>query len=177
MSIILLGRILALLMLINELVIVICTPHEDRQRLIFPRFSWVLIFIWLIPFFLNLKLPEQLMILAITLQVIGLFIEVFAEIQLGLAHSFGILFDKGTRPQTTGFYYILEHPIYIGILLQLIGWSIFMPVVFIVVGASFLVLQKMVQNERKYLADTLGFYHKGLDSKLWSLIKVSSRKQ
>ena len=109
-----------------------------------------------------------LAVLAVLLQIFGLVMEVFTEIQLTQARSFGIVSDKGTQPQTTGFYQWFEHPIYVGILLQMLGWSIFMPLVLIAVGLNYIAVRKMVQNERTYLQNSLNFPHQGLDTALWN---------
>lgn len=168
MSLITISRILAVCMLLNEAFVVFRTPPEERARVILPPLAPVAILLLFVPFFFALDLPVWLALPAVLLQGAGLLIEVSSEIQLIRAQSFSIVSDKGTVPQTTGFYRWFEHPIYIGILMQMIGWSLFMPVVFLSVVLNFIAVRKMVHNEREYLAKALNFSHRGLDTRLWN---------
>lgn len=168
MSLLTISRILALLMFINEAFVVIRTPPEERERVILPPLPALVFSLLILPFFFALKLPDWLAAIAIFLQAVGLFIEVFSEIQLSRAQSFSVVSDKGTQPQITGFYRWFEHPIYVGIVLQMLGWSFFLPIVMISVYLNYTVLRKMVNNERNYLSSTLNFSHRGLDTPLWN---------
>jgi protein-S-isoprenylcysteine O-methyltransferase Ste14 len=167
MNPIIISRILMFLLLVNEVFVVLRTPAEEREHIALPPLPWLLILLF-VPFFYALELPIWLAAIAIFLQAFGLFMEIFSEIQLSRAKSFGVLSNKGTEPQTTGFYRWFEHPIYIGILLQVIGWSLFMPIVVIALGLMFIGVRQMVQNEREYLAESLDFKHTGIDTPLWN---------
>jgi protein-S-isoprenylcysteine O-methyltransferase Ste14 len=167
MSLLTISRILAILMLINEVIVVARTPAEDRKHIILPPLSPLPILMLFIPFFVVLDLPTWLAAIALVLQAVGLIIEVGAELQLARAKSFSVVSDKGTQPQTVGFYRLFEHPIYVGILLQMIGWSLWMPLVFVAVALNYVVIRKMIRNEREYLARALNFTHQGIDTPVW----------
>jgi protein-S-isoprenylcysteine O-methyltransferase Ste14 len=168
MNFLAISRILALCMVINEAYVVYRTPPEDRKQVILPPVPPVAILLIFLPFFFALDLPAWLAVPAVLMQAVGLVMEVFSEIQLTRARSFSIVADKGIEPQRTGFYRWFEHPIYVGILLQMIGWSLFMPVVFISLVLNFIAVRQMVHNEREYLAKTLNFTHQGIDTALWN---------
>jgi protein-S-isoprenylcysteine O-methyltransferase Ste14 len=168
MSLLTISRILMLCLLINEAFVMGRTSPEDRKRLALPPFMPLVLVLLIAPFFVALDLPVWLAVLAIVLQSVGLFVEIYSEIQLTRAQSFGIVEDKGTQPQTTGFYRWLEHPIYIGIMLQMIGWSLWMPLTLVAAGLNFIAVRRMVHNERQYLVTNLKFAHHGLDTRLWN---------
>jgi protein-S-isoprenylcysteine O-methyltransferase Ste14 len=168
MIILTVSRILAVCLFINEGYVLARTPPEDRARIILPPLSPVAILLLFVPFFVVLDLPMWLALLALALQAIGLLMEVACEIQLTRAQSFSVVADKGTQPQTTGFYRWFEHPIYIGILMQMMGWSLWMPLVLVSVALNFIAIRRMVRNEREYLVKTLNFSHQGVDTALWN---------
>lgn len=167
MNLLAVSRLLAVLMILNEAFVVLRTPPEEREHIILPPFPAVAFVLMVLPFFFVIDLPAWLAIIAVTLQASGLFMEVYTEIQLTRAKSFGVVSDKGTQPQTSGFYRFFEHPIYVGILLQMVGWGMFMPLTLIAVGLNYFAVRQMVQNEREYLTSTLNFSHSGLDTLIW----------
>jgi protein-S-isoprenylcysteine O-methyltransferase Ste14 len=93
--------------------------------------------------------------------------ELAGELQLMRAQSFSVSANLPARPQTTGLYRGLENPIYVGILLQMTAWSLWMPVMLIAVALQVESFRRMVREEREYLA-RLGVAHRGVDSFLWN---------
>jgi protein-S-isoprenylcysteine O-methyltransferase Ste14 len=168
MTFVTISRILLALLIINEIFVVVRTPPEERERIILPPLFPLPVLLIFAPFFFVLDLPVWLALPAVLIQAAGLFIEVISEFQLMRAQSFGVNADKGVEGQKTGFYRWFEHPIYVGLILQLIGLSFFNPLVLISLALNFVTLRQMVKNERQYLRTTLNFTHQGIDTPLWN---------
>ncbi|HYO70600.1 MAG TPA: methyltransferase [Archangium sp.] len=161
------SRVLFVCFLINEAIVLARTPPEERQRVIMPRAMPLPVLLLLAPFFFALELPGGWGWLAAIVQALGLGLEIAGEVQLARAQSFSMSANVPARPQTTGLYRRLENPIYLGILLQLLAWAVWMPVVFLAVALQLESFRRMVREERKYLAQ-LAVSHRGADSFLWS---------
>jgi protein-S-isoprenylcysteine O-methyltransferase Ste14 len=167
MSALTVSRILFVCLMINEAVVLVRTPPEDRKRIILPRAMPLLVVLMFLPLFYTVELPGWLGWLAAGLQAAGLGLEIAGEIQLTRAQSFSVPANLPVQAQTTGFYRALENPIYVGILMQMVAWSFWMPLTFIAVGLQLESFRRMVREERKYLAQ-LGTTHRGADSFLWN---------
>ncbi len=161
-----LSRILFILMVINEIIVVLRSSEKERSEIVFPRAMPLPLLLVIIPFFVRLDLPDWLALLAVLGQAAGLIIEILGERQLLHARSFSINTDAAINPQTSGMYRLLEHPIYIGILLQVSAWSLFMPLAFIGVIMQYEAFRTSANYERVHLA-SLGIVHRGLDKFLW----------
>jgi protein-S-isoprenylcysteine O-methyltransferase Ste14 len=153
--------------MINEAVVITRTSPEERKRIILPRAMPLVLVLVFLPLFYALELPVWLGWLATALQAIGLGLELAGEIQLTRAQSFSVSANLPVQVQTTGFYRVLESPIYVGILVQLVAWSLWMPLTFIAVVLQIESFRRMLREERKYLAQ-LGTTHRGADSFLWN---------
>ena len=167
MSALTVSRILFVCFMINEAIVLIRTPPEERKRIILPRAMPLLMLLMFLPLFFALNLPGWLGWLAAVLQALGLGLELAAELQLMRAQSFSVSANLPVQAQTTGLYRNLENPIYVGILLQMTAWSLWMPLTFIVVALQVESFRRMVREERKYL-QKLGVMHRGVDRVLWN---------
>ena len=160
------SRILFIAFLVNEALAFTRLTAEERSRMILPHFIALMFLLLFVPLFWALELPAWLGVIAIVVQAAGLVIEVWAEIQLIQAHSFSIMAKTPQQPQKNGIYRFLENPIYVGILLQVAGWSLWMPLLFIAFALQYEGFRRMIREERKYLA-AINFIHRGIDSFLW----------
>ncbi|HEX8441439.1 methyltransferase [Archangium sp.] len=167
MSALTVSRILFVCLMINEAVVLARTPPEERKRIILPRAMPLLVVLLFLPLFFALNLPVWLGWLAVSLQALGLGLEIAGELQLMRAQSFSVSANPPAQTQTTGFYRNLENPIYVGILLQMTALSLWMPLTFIAVALQVESFRRMVREERKYLAQ-LGTTHRGADSFMWN---------
>lgn len=161
------SKLLIILFFINEAIVVARSTPAERQQIKLPWFTALSGLLIFVPFFFTLDLPAWLGWVAVALQVGGLLLEVTAELQLMRVNSFAISSQGATNIQKRGLYRWLENPIYVGILLQLIGWALWLPVVFVCVVLFFLVIKTMVFKEREYLATQHHITHQGLDSFMW----------
>jgi protein-S-isoprenylcysteine O-methyltransferase Ste14 len=161
------SRILFLCLLINEAVVMGRTPPEERKRIIMPRAMPLPALLLLAPFFFAIELPGGWGWWAAFAQALGLGMELAGEIQLMRARSYSVSANLPAQPQTTGLYRRLENPIYVGILLQVSAWALWMPVAFVSVALLLESFRRMVREERKYLAQ-LAVSHRGADSFLWN---------
>lgn len=166
MSYTVVSRVLFGLLLLNEAVVVSRATPEERAAAPMPRPLALVIVALLLPLVIRLRLPAPIGWLAVALQASGLGLELSAEWQLSRARSFAIDADAATQPQQHGLYR-LEHPIYLGLLLQLFGWALAMPLALVAVLAQYRAFQRAVAAERAHLA-RLGVVHRGWDSWLWS---------
>ncbi|HEX2619076.1 MAG TPA: hypothetical protein VHL11_02985, partial [Phototrophicaceae bacterium] len=98
---------------------------------------------------------------------IGLLLELGGELQLMRAASFSVTALKPNQVQSSGFYQWLENPIYVGIILQLVAWGLWMPLALVGMALNFEALRNMVSNERAELAK-IRITHRGMDSFLWN---------
>jgi protein-S-isoprenylcysteine O-methyltransferase Ste14 len=167
MSALTVSRILFVCLMINEAIVLARTPPEERKRIIMPRAMPLSVLLLLLPLFFPLELPGWLGWLAASLQAVGLGLELAGELQLMRAQSFSVSANLPAQAQTTGLYRALENPIYVGILLQMVAWSLWMPLTFIAAALQLESFRRMVREERKYLAQ-LGTTHRGADSILWN---------
>lgn len=162
-----LSRILYALLIINEIVILSRSSAEERSRILYPRFMPLPLILILLPFVIAIELPDWLGLIIVILQGIGLALEIVSEIQLLRAKSFSVNTDDATIPQVNRMYRWLENPIYIGILIHIIGWAAWMPVAYIAVILQYDAFRRSVREERKHLA-MLGTTNRGIDSVIWN---------
>jgi protein-S-isoprenylcysteine O-methyltransferase Ste14 len=168
MSPVIASRILILLFFVNELIVVLRSKSEERQSLNVPLYTSLSLLLFLVPFFYVLPLPTWFGWLIVAIQASGLALEVFSEIQLARAKSFAVSSDAATNVQRGGMYRLLEHPIYVGILLQFAAWSLWVPVLLVTMFLILPVIRSMVANERAFLASQHSVNHRGIDSFLWN---------
>jgi protein-S-isoprenylcysteine O-methyltransferase Ste14 len=161
------SRILFIAFLANEALIFSRMPAEERKRVILPPLLPLMFLLLFIPFFWTIELPAWLGLVAVLLQGGGLALEIATEIQLTRAESYSVAANTPKNPQSTGVYRYLENPLYIGILAQIVGWSLWMPLVFVSLALQYVGIRRMVNEERKHLA-AVNFAHRGLDSRLWN---------
>ncbi len=161
------SRILFVFLLLNEALVVARTPPAERRRVILPRGTPLPMVLLLAPFFFALELPGGWGWGAVFVQAVGLGMEFAGEIQLTRARSFSMSANRPAHHLTTGLYRYLENPIYLGLLLQIIAWSLWMPLAFVAVALQLEAFRRMVSEERKYLAQ-LAVVHRGADSFLWN---------
>lgn len=161
-----LSRIMFILLIANEAFVASRTSAAEMNEISVPRITALSFILLLIPWFFVLPLPDWLAWIAVTLQVLGFALEVAAEIQLMRADSFAASSKAGKNIQTKGMYRWLENPIYIGLLLQILGWMLWMPIGLITLVLAYAMARQMVARERIHLA-SVGVIHRGLDSVLW----------
>lgn len=159
-------RVLFGLFLLNEMIVVLRSTPEEKAQIIYPRFFPLPVLLMLLPFFWALSLPSWLGWTLALLQAIGLLLEVASEIQLARAKAFSIVPRQASELEQTGIYRFLEHPIYLGLLLQMIVWSVLMPVALLGALLSYEGLRRMIRAERAHLAAS-NLKHRGIDSVLW----------
>lgn len=167
MSPLTLSRIMFVLLILNEAYVASRTSAAEMSEINVPRVAAVSFILLLVPWIFVLSLPDWLGWLAFAIQLIGFVLEVTAEYQLMRAGSFAASSRAGKDIQTDGMYRWLENPIYVGILLQGIGWMLWMPIVLIPIVLMYGLTRQMVARERIHLL-TMGIAHRGLDSVLWS---------
>jgi protein-S-isoprenylcysteine O-methyltransferase Ste14 len=167
MTLLTISRILFVAFWINELFVLSRSTPEERAALNMPRWLPIMLILMFIPLFWAIDLPPWLALLAVTIQAVGLALEIAGEIQLSRAKSFSIAPLAPAQPQSGGLYRFLENPIYFAILLQQLGWSLWNPVTFVSLILQYIVFRGMVSAERAQLA-SLSFTHRKLDSALWN---------
>ena len=119
----------------------------------------------LLPLFWRLQRPAWLERLALALQLTGWLLELAAMGQLIRNRSFGIHPTAATTGVQSGLYR-LEHPIYLGLLLSQIGWTLPCPPSWPVVLLMHRAFRAAITVERQHLA-SLQILHRGPDSVLW----------
>lgn len=122
----------------------------------------------LMPWIWATRLPAPIRAVGLLVQLIGLVTTVLARRQLIGANSFGWSSQAATQPQRDGWYRYIEHPIYTGIHLQIVGWSATNPIVLLVPLLIRRAAQIGIQKERDHL-EQLGVQHRGIDSWYWDL--------
>jgi protein-S-isoprenylcysteine O-methyltransferase Ste14 len=142
------------------------TP-EERKNAPFPRFMPLPVLLLFLPLFVALDLPDWLGLTALTMQAVGFILELAGEIQLSRAGAFSVAPLVPSDPQASGLYRFLENPIYVGILLQFIGWSIWMPLTLISAALQYEAFRRGVTAERSELARA-NFMLRKFDSVLWN---------
>jgi protein-S-isoprenylcysteine O-methyltransferase Ste14 len=168
MSPVIASRILILLFFVNELIVVLRSKPEERQSLNVPLITSLSFLLFLVPFFYVLPFPVWLGWGIVALQAAGLVLEVFSELQLARAKSFAVSANAATTVQRGGMYRLFENPIYLGILIQLLAWSLWVPVLLLTMVLILPVVRSMVAGERQFLATHLNTTHRGIDSFLWN---------
>jgi protein-S-isoprenylcysteine O-methyltransferase Ste14 len=156
-----------ILLIVNEAYVASRTTSDEFREINVPRLTAFSFLLLLIPWIVVLPLPDWLGWLAFALQVVGFIIEVAAETQLMRAGSFAASSGAGKNIQTQGMYRWLENPIYDGILLQAVGWMLWMPIVLIPLLLLYPLMRQMVARERTHLTN-LGAIHRGVDSLIWN---------
>jgi len=154
------------LLIANEAFVASRTSASEMSEINLPPIAALSFLLLLVPFVFVLPLPDWLAWLAFSIQLFGFILEVASEIQLMRADSFAASSKAGKNIQTQGMYRLLENPIYIGMLLQGIGWMLWMPIALIAIVLLYTVMRQMVARERTHLS-TMGVTHRGLDSVLW----------
>lgn len=160
-----LRRVLFLFFLIQEAIIFLRSTPEARAQAPIPPYTPILGVSLLAPLVVNLSVPRWLERLALGLQISGWTIEAAAVAQLARRQSFGIHPTAATEPLQNGLYRF-EHPIYLGILISLLGWTLPVPPATIAVFLTYLGFSRAVRAERAHLA-SLNIRHRGLESGLW----------
>lgn len=161
------ARILFAVWMLNEAFVVIRSTPEERALIQLPRGGVLPILLLFIPIVFAIPYPDWIGWLLVIVQVIGLALELGGEYQLSRAKSFSIVADTPDRFQTRGLYRFLENPIYVGIIIQLLVWSLWMPLVLISVVLNVEMMRRMVAGERAHMAKS-NFAHRGIDSILWN---------
>ncbi|HEY0602806.1 MAG TPA: methyltransferase [Herpetosiphonaceae bacterium] len=140
------------------------TPQERKQAPV-PAYPALLGLCMLAPLVFRLRLPRWLDRLALALQVLGWALEATAMNQLSRQRSFGIHPTAATKPLQSGLYRF-EHPIYLGILVSLLGWTLPVPPSMAAVILIYSAFRRAISQERAHLA-SLQIRHRGLESWLW----------
>lgn len=162
------SRVLLILFIINEIIVVICSKPGEIQSLTIPLITKLSLFFLLIPFFYVLPIPDWLGWVLVAIQAGGLLLEVASEIQLARAKSFGVASDAASNIQKRGIYRWLENPIYVGILVQVFTWALWMPLALIAAVLIVPVIRSMVASERQFIATQHNDQHRGIDSFIWN---------
>lgn len=158
-------RLLFLGFLVQEGVIFLRATPEERKHAPVPAYPALLGLCMIAPLIFRLRLPRWLDRLALGLQALGWALEVAAMYQLSRRRSFGIHPTAATTPLQSGLYRF-EHPIYLGILVSLLGWTLPLPPSLAAVLLTYRAFRRAVSQERAHLA-TLQIRHRGLESWLW----------
>lgn len=161
------SRILFIIWLLNEIFVVLRTSPEDRAAIQLSRFEMTAVILLFVPLFIVLDYPGWFGWILVVAQSVGLVLEIAGEVQLSRSKSFSMSAATPEEFQTTGLYRFLENPIYVGILLQVVAWAIWMPLILVGALAHYNLLRKMVTSERTHLAEQ-EFVHRGFDSFLWN---------
>ena len=159
-------RVFFLGFLVQEGVIFLRATPQEREQAPMPPYPILFGIALLAPLVVSLRLPRWLERLALGLQLLGWGLEVAAMRQLAQQESFGIHPTAATTPLQNGLYRF-EHPIYLGILLSLLGWTLPVPPSMVAVLLTFAGFRRAVRQERAHLA-SLKMRHRGLESFLWS---------
>jgi protein-S-isoprenylcysteine O-methyltransferase Ste14 len=119
----------------------------------------------LLPFVWRLRRPAWLERLGLAMQVSGWLLELAAMSQLISNRSFGVHPTAATTGVQSGLYR-LEHPIYLGLLLTQLGWTLPCPPSWPAMLMLYRSLRRAVAAERQHLAG-IQIDHRGPDSGLW----------
>lgn len=158
-------RILFLVFLAQEALIFLRATPQERAEAPVPPYPAIYGPALLAPLVVTMRVPRWLEWLAFVLQLLGWTLEVAAMAQLARQRSFGIHPTAATETVRGGLYRF-EHPIYLGILLSLLGWTLPVPPSSIAVVLTYVGFRRAVRQERVYLA-SLQMHHRGLESFLW----------
>lgn len=168
MTPIVVSRVLLILFVINEAVVVFRSKPGEIQSINVPLITKLSLILLLIPFFYALPLPDAFGWVLVAIQAGGLLLEVASEIQLARAKSFAISSNAASNIQKRGVYRWLENPIYVGILLQVFAWALWMPAALIAAVLVVPVVRSMVASERQFLSVQHNEQHRGIDSFIWN---------
>jgi protein-S-isoprenylcysteine O-methyltransferase Ste14 len=160
-----LRRCLFLAFLVQEGVVFLRATPDERAHAPVPPFPALFGVALLAPLVLASAVPRWLERLALFLQVAGWALEIAAMTQLVREQSFGIHPTAATKPLQTGFYRF-EHPIYLGLLVSIAGWTLPMPPCLVAVVLTYRGFRRAVGLERAHLA-SLHVRHRGIESFLW----------
>jgi protein-S-isoprenylcysteine O-methyltransferase Ste14 len=167
MSYLTISRILFICLLVNEIIVMIRSTPDERKNAPIPRFMPLPVLTLFIPLFFALDLPAWLGLTAVIVQAAGFLLELAGEVQLTRARSFSVAPLVPAQPQASGLYRFLENPIYLGILLQFIAWSMWMPLTLIAAVFQYEAFRRGVNAERAELARA-NFTLRKVDSVLWN---------
>ncbi|MEZ4713197.1 MAG: hypothetical protein R3A44_38770 [Caldilineaceae bacterium] len=160
-----LRRLLFCIFLAGEEIILLREKERARTQIPMPRLPILFFPLFLAPLIFRSRSTLRTEKFALSLQVAGWFVELLAMFQLARRGSFGVHPTAAKAVVRDGIYR-LEHPIYCGILLNLIGWAMPIPICLIAPLLAYLGLRQAVRQERVHL-ETLGVKHRGFDSFLW----------
>lgn len=160
-----LRRVAFLAFVAQEVVVLLRATPEQRRQAPNPPLPALLGVCLLAPLLVALPLPRWVERLGLALQLLGWGLEGAAMAQLVRRGSFGIHPTAATQLAQGGLYRF-EHPIYLGILLSLLGWTLPVPPSAVGVGLTYAALREAVRAERTHLA-SLQVRHRGLESALW----------
>jgi len=158
-------RCLFLAFLVQEGVVFVRATPDERAHAPVPPVPALFGVALLAPLVLTSTVPRWLERLALFLQVAGWALEVAAMTQLVRAQSFGIHPTAATKPLQTGVYRF-EHPIYLGLLVSIAGWTLPVPPCLMAVVLTYRGFRRAVGQERAHLA-SLQVRHRGIESVLW----------
>lgn len=160
------SRVLFALWIVDELWCARMRHEPPDAAAPWPRATWLMTATNTAPLLWRPARLRPLRWLAALLQVAGLVLMAGARRQLIRAGSFGWGPEAATRPQRDGWYRHLEHPIYTGMVIHLLGWALVNPLALVAAWQLYAAEQRAVPRERAHLA-RLGVSHRGLDSWLW----------
>ena len=158
-------RFLFLTFLVQEGMIFLRATPEQRSQAPVPPYPAIFGVAFLAPLVLNSAVPRWLERLALLLQVAGWSLEIAAMTQLARQQSFGIHPTAATKPVQTGLYRF-EHPIYLGLLISMLGWTMPIPPCLVAAVFMYSAFRRAIRQERAHLA-SLHVQHRGIDSFLW----------
>lgn len=160
-----LRRCLFLAFLVQEGVVFLRATPDERAHAPVPPVPALFGLALLAPLVLNSAVPRWLERLALCLQIVGWSLEIAAMTQLARQHSFGIHPTAATKPLQTGLYRF-EHPIYLGLLVSIAGWTLPVPPCLVAVALTYRGFCRAIGLERTHLA-SLHVRHRGIESFLW----------
>lgn len=159
-------RFLFLTFMVQEGVIFLRAKPQERAEAPIPPYGAIFGLLLLAPLVRNSALPRWFERLALGLQVLGWALEVAATIQLAQQKSFGIHPTAATQALESGLYRF-EHPIYLGLLISILGWTLPVPPCTLAVLFAYIRFRRAIRQERAHLA-SLQVRHRGIDSFIWS---------
>jgi protein-S-isoprenylcysteine O-methyltransferase Ste14 len=161
-----LRRFLFLAFLVQEGLVFLRATPEQRSQAPIPPSPAIFGVSLLAPLLLRSFVPRWIERLALFLQVVGWSLEVAAMTQLARQQSFGIHPTAATKPLQTGLYRF-EHPIYLGLLISIAGWTMPAPPCLVAVILMYSGFRRAIRQERAHLA-SFQVRHRGIESFLWS---------
>lgn len=159
-------RLLFVAFLVQEGIVFLRASPEERANAPLPPAPAVFGVSLLAPLVLKSFVPRWLERMALLLQVLGWSLEIAGMAQLARKQSFGIHPTAATELSRDGVYRF-EHPIYLGLLLTIAGWTLPVPPCLAAVVLAYMGFRRAVRLERAHLA-SLQAQHRGLESFLWA---------